>query len=111
MANGLIDTADAWAAVIDPGEMLCFSGAHLHASIPNTTDVARFNIETRTVCIDDLAAERGAPDLDHTAPAAPWNISPAWWTGRPWMKPWPAINRAKVRSFSRGFRLLLAWFW
>jgi hypothetical protein len=71
VASGEIDRADAWPAVIEPGALLCFSGAHLHASIPNSTDVARFNIETRTVSLDDLIAHRGAPDLDHAAPRRP----------------------------------------
>lgn len=71
VATGAIDEAGAWPVVIDPGELLCFSGAHLHASIPNGTAVARFNIETRTVALDDLNAARGAPDHDHAAPRRP----------------------------------------
>ncbi len=71
VATGEIDRRGAWPVVIDPGELLCFSGAHLHASLPNRSDVARFNIETRTVCLDDLKEERGAPDRDHAAPRRP----------------------------------------
>jgi len=71
VATGEVDKRGAWPAVIDPGELLSFSGAHLHAGIPNRTEVARFNIETRTVSIDDLTGHRGAPDLDHAAPRRP----------------------------------------
>ncbi|MFP6728992.1 MAG: hypothetical protein VCD50_02265 [Alphaproteobacteria bacterium] len=71
VASGMIDRTDQWPVVIEPGALMCFSGAHLHASIPNTTDVARFNIETRTVSLDDLAAKRGAPDIDGGAPRRP----------------------------------------
>ena len=53
---------------IEPGDLLCFSGAHLHAGVPNHTGVARFSIETRTVDADDVAAGRGAPNVDGAAP-------------------------------------------
>ena len=69
--TGKIDKRGAWPVVIEPGELLSFSGAHLHASIPNNTDVVRFNLETRTVCLDDLLENRGAPDIDHAAPRHP----------------------------------------
>ena len=71
MATGEVDERGAWPVVIDPGELLSFSGAHLHASMPNSTEFARFNLETRTVSIDDLADNRGAPDIDHAAPRRP----------------------------------------
>ena len=32
-----------------PGEVLLFSGAQLHASIPNTSGRARFSVDFRTV--------------------------------------------------------------
>ena len=47
------------------------SGAHIPASTPNATGVARFHLETRTVSIDDRIAHRGAPDLDGAAPRRP----------------------------------------
>ena len=68
VASGAVDTTGAWPAVIDPGDLLCFSGAHLHASVPNTTGVARFSTEVRTVCLDDLRAGSAAPDIDGAAP-------------------------------------------
>lgn len=54
--------------VLEPGDLLCFSGAHLHASVPNTSAGTRVSAELRTINIDDLAHGRGAPDLDGGAP-------------------------------------------
>jgi hypothetical protein len=47
-----------------PGEVLLFSGAQLHASIPNTSGRARFSVDFRTVDVADLMAGRGAPVVD-----------------------------------------------
>ncbi|HVY02412.1 MAG TPA: hypothetical protein VG983_02055 [Caulobacterales bacterium] len=41
-----------------------FSGAQLHESVPNTTDVARDSIDFRTVHLDDARVRRGAPSVD-----------------------------------------------
>jgi hypothetical protein len=54
--------------VLEPGDLLCFSGAHLHASVPNTSAGTRVSTELRTLNSDDLAHGRGAPDLDGGAP-------------------------------------------
>ena len=54
--------------VIEPGDLLCFSGAHLHASVPNTSAGSRVSAELRTINSDDLALGRGAPALDGEAP-------------------------------------------
>lgn len=48
-----------------PGELLCFSSAHLHSSIPNATSLARFSLEIRTLHLDDLRRRRGAPNVDN----------------------------------------------
>jgi len=53
---------------IEPGDLLCFSGAHLHCGVPNRTGLARFNIDTRTVDVRDFLTGRGAPNLDGAAP-------------------------------------------
>jgi Phytanoyl-CoA dioxygenase (PhyH) len=51
--------------VITPvGGVLLFSAAHLHATVPNTTDRTRFSIDFRTVNIDDLLEGIGAPNVD-----------------------------------------------
>jgi hypothetical protein len=47
-----------------PGEVLLFSGAQLHASIPNTSGRARYSVDFRTVDVGDLMAGRGAPLAD-----------------------------------------------
>ena len=47
-----------------PGQVLLFSGAQLHESIPNTSGRARFSVDFRTVYAPDLMAGRGAPLVD-----------------------------------------------
>jgi len=47
-----------------PGGILLFSGAQLHASIPNTSGRARYSVDFRTVDARDLLAGRGAPLVD-----------------------------------------------
>jgi hypothetical protein len=50
--------------VPSPGSVLLFSGAQLHASIPNMSGKARFSVDFRTVDVSDLVAGRGAPVVD-----------------------------------------------
>lgn len=52
------------AILIEPGDLLCFSGAQLHATVPNQAGRARFSIETRTLHQEDLQAGRAAPNVD-----------------------------------------------
>ena len=47
-----------------PGEVLLFSGAQLHTSIPNTSGRTRFSVDFRTVDVSDLIAGCGAPLVD-----------------------------------------------
>jgi len=47
-----------------PGAVLLFSGAQLHASIPNTSGRARYSVDFRTVDSRDLLKGRGAPMVD-----------------------------------------------
>ena len=47
--------------MLEPGDVLAFSAQHLHASQFNKTNPARFNLECRTVCTGDIAAQRAAP--------------------------------------------------
>lgn len=47
-----------------PGEVLLFSGAQLHASIPNTSGRSRFSVDFRTVDLSDVVGGRGAPLVD-----------------------------------------------
>jgi hypothetical protein len=50
---------------IEPGDMLCFSAAHLHGSSINNTNNCRFSFETRTVNLDDIQSGRKAPNCDN----------------------------------------------
>jgi hypothetical protein len=66
-----VDTSSELRVVVEPGDLLCFSGAHLHASVPNVSGQTRCSVELRTVNIDDVTRKRGAPDLDGRAPMVP----------------------------------------
>jgi hypothetical protein len=46
------------------GGMILFSGAQMHSSVPNTSGSTRFSVDFRTVHADDLAARRGAANID-----------------------------------------------
>ena len=50
--------------VIPPGSVIAFSAAHAHAGVPNSTDVTRISLETRTLSINDFKANKGAPNVD-----------------------------------------------
>ena len=51
--------------VVPPvGGVMMFSAQHLHATVPNTTEVTRFSIDFRTVHRGDLEQGRGAPNVD-----------------------------------------------
>ncbi|WP_181782444.1 hypothetical protein [Pseudonocardia pini] len=49
------------------GGVMLFSGDQLHASIPNTSGVARYSVDFRTVDVADLRSGRGAPGVDVAA--------------------------------------------
>ena len=66
LATDLPDRREAMPVSIEPGDLLCFSGAHLHASVPNTTKRTRLSFELRTVNRQDVLAGRGAPNVDGT---------------------------------------------
>jgi hypothetical protein len=68
---GPVDRESELRVVIEPGDFLCFSGAHLHASVPNVSGETRCSAELRTVNIDDFRLGRGAPNLDGRAPMVP----------------------------------------
>lgn len=50
--------------LVPPGGLILFSAAHLHETVPNTSGLARYSIDFRTVHKGDAAARRGAPNLD-----------------------------------------------
>ena len=49
---------------METGGLMVFSAAHLHSTAPNLSDETRLSIDFRTVHLDDLVANRGAPNCD-----------------------------------------------
>jgi len=47
------------------GEMLIFSGAHLHGTVPNRSGQTRFSVDFRLMHIEDMKAGRGAINVDN----------------------------------------------
>ncbi len=50
--------------VVPPDGIMVFSGAQMHSTVPNTSGSTRFSIDFRTVHLDDVVAQRGAPNVD-----------------------------------------------
>lgn len=46
------------------GQVLLFSGAHLHRTMPNTTQATRFSLDFRSVCLREHEEGVGAPNVD-----------------------------------------------
>lgn len=65
-----VNEQNAIQIMLEPGDVLNFASAHLHASAVNTTGLARFSIEMRTICTDDIAADRAAPNVDNEGSSA-----------------------------------------
>ena len=59
-----ISTSPEVRLICPVGGVILFSAAHLHASVPNTSGRTRFSFDFRTVQLDDIAAKRGAPNID-----------------------------------------------
>ncbi|HYZ30950.1 MAG TPA: hypothetical protein VE684_01560 [Crenalkalicoccus sp.] len=55
---------DEIRVLLPPAGLILFSAAHLHETVPNTSGVARYSIDFRTVHAGDAAARRGAPNMD-----------------------------------------------
>jgi len=60
--------------LIEPGEILAFSAAHLHAGMTDASGRSRFSLDTRTVWDADIAAGRGAPNVDGAAGPPRWEM-------------------------------------
>jgi hypothetical protein len=50
--------------VCQVGGMILFSGAHMHSTVPNTSGFSRYSIDFRTVNINDVINQVGAPNID-----------------------------------------------
>ena len=62
-----IDLSNALPVTINPGEVIVFSSQHAHVGIPNSTELTRISLETRTLRLADVEAGRGAPNVDGRA--------------------------------------------
>lgn len=60
--------------LIEPGELLMFSAAHLHAGASDASGLTRFNLDTRTVWRRDVEEGRGAPDVDRAPRRVYWEM-------------------------------------
>lgn len=60
-----IDTRSELRVAGNSGEMLIFSGSHLHGTVANTTDQVRFSVDFRLIHLQDLLDKRGAPNVDN----------------------------------------------
>jgi Phytanoyl-CoA dioxygenase (PhyH) len=63
-AEEALDLEGEFRLVVPPGGLIMFSGAQLHATVPNTSGRTRFSVDFRTVHADDVAIERGAVNVD-----------------------------------------------
>ncbi|MGB0943462.1 MAG: hypothetical protein ACPGUE_13710 [Marinomonas sp.] len=74
MAKEAVDESQIIKLVIEPGDVLNFASAQLHASVPNTTDAARYSVEMRTLSLEDINHGRAAPNVDNagTTPMYNW---------------------------------------
>jgi len=72
-----VDADSELRIVIEPGDLLCFSGAHCTPAFPTPSGATRFSVELRTVTADDVQGRRGAPNVDGEAPRVAWR----WFTG------------------------------
>ena len=50
--------------VTGPGGIVLFSAAQMHSTVPNTTGRVRYSIDFRTVHLDDVVSNIGAPNID-----------------------------------------------
>jgi len=56
--------ADRFKVICPPGGLILFSAAHLHETVPNTSGIARYSIDFRTVHYNDAVARAGAANVD-----------------------------------------------
>jgi hypothetical protein len=62
-----VDESEVVKVMLEPGDVLSFSSAHLHASVPNSSKLTRYSVEMRTINQKDLQAGREAPNVDNEA--------------------------------------------
>src|SRR5262249_29739577 len=59
-----LDLSGQFRVVCEPGSIILFSGAQLHATVPNESGRTRSSVDLRTVHLADVLAERGAANVD-----------------------------------------------
>lgn len=64
VANEKLNSLDGMNFLIEPGDFINFSLAHLHEGVPNETARARFSIELRTINLEDFKNGVGARNVD-----------------------------------------------
>ena len=64
MLEELPEQVKTLPVTIQPGEILCFSGCHLHSSSKQKSEKTRFSFEIRTICQQDLDDKSQAPNTD-----------------------------------------------
>lgn len=60
-----VDETNMIKVLLQPGDVLNFSSAHLHASVPNTSNATRYSVEMRTINLNDLHSGLQASNLDN----------------------------------------------
>ncbi|WP_233851783.1 hypothetical protein [Paraburkholderia sp. HD33-4] len=63
-----INTSNELRIGLNGGEMIVFSGAHLHGTVPNRSGKTRFSTDFRLMHVEDLKAGRGAINVDNGCP-------------------------------------------
>ncbi|MEO0368807.1 MAG: hypothetical protein AAF197_08480 [Pseudomonadota bacterium] len=59
-----VNMEQAVPVIVEPSELLCFSGAHLHTTIPNQSQLARVSLELRTMHTMHDELNLSAPNID-----------------------------------------------
>ena len=59
--------------IIEPGDLVAFSAAHLHGTVTDGSGHSRFSLDARTVWDEDLEAGRAAPNVDAVVPTPRWD--------------------------------------
>lgn len=63
-----VDSANELRVAGNTGDMLIFSGSHLHGTVPNYTQETRFSIDFRIMHLNDLRNKLGARNMDSACP-------------------------------------------
>jgi hypothetical protein len=63
-AEELMELEPQIRLVCDVGGAYQFSAAQMHSTVPNTSGVTRYSIDFRTVHLDDVLGQAGAPNVD-----------------------------------------------